>query len=91
MAPLVEEPAKALGLLVIYAFAPAVMKRGPFRRGVGRDDRGLYSYQDILYIVGAAEEAGGAGFIGVFIRTIMLGMGHTTFGIHWLGFGCLPR
>ena len=45
--------------------------------------------EDILYIVGAAEKAGGAGFIGVFfIRTIMLGMGHATFtAFTGLGFG----
>ena len=42
-----------------------------------------------MYIIGAANEAGGAGFIGVFfVRTILLGFGHATFtALTGLGFG----
>ena len=93
MAPLVEEPAKALGLLVIYAFARRrVHETHGALSGVvlgGTIGLGFTLTEDILYIVGAAEEAGGAGFIGVFfIRTIMLGMGHATFtAFTGLGFG----
>ena len=93
MAPLVEEPAKALGLLVIYAFARRRVHEthGPLSGVVlgGTIGLGFTLTEDILYIVGAAEEAGGAGFIGVFfIRTIMLGMGHATFtAFTGLGFG----
>jgi protease PrsW len=93
MAPLVEEPAKALGLLVIYAFARRrVHETHGALSGVvlgGTIGLGFTLTEDILYIVGAAEQAGGAGFIGVFfIRTIMLGMGHATFtAFTGLGFG----
>ena len=93
VAPLVEEPAKAIGLLIIYAFARRRVHEthGPLSGVVlgGTIGLGFTLTEDILHIVGAAEEAGGAGFAGVFfLRTVMLGLGHATFtALTGLGFG----
>lgn len=93
LAPLVEEPAKALGLLAIYAFSRRRVHEthGPLSGMVygGIIGLGFTFTEDILYIVGAAEQVGAAGFFGVyFFRTILLGLGHATFtAFTGLGFG----
>jgi len=93
LAPLVEEPAKALGLLVIYFFSRRRVHEthGPLSGVVygGIIGLGFTFTEDILYIVGAAEQVGVAGFFGVyFFRTILLGLGHATFtALAGLGFG----
>ena len=93
VAPLVEEPAKALGLLAIYVLARRRVHEthGPLDGVVygGIIGLGFTLTEDIMYIIGAASEAGGAGFIGVFfVRTILLGFGHATFtALTGLGFG----
>ncbi len=93
VAPLVEEPAKALGLLAIYFFSRRRVHEthGPLSGMVygGIIGLGFTLTEDIMYIIGAASEAGGAGFIGVFfVRTFLLGFGHATFtALTGLGFG----
>jgi len=93
LAPLVEEPAKALGLLAIYFFSRRRVHEthGPLSGMVygGIIGLGFTFTEDILYIVGAAEQVGVAGFFGVyFFRTILLGLGHATFtAFTGLGFG----
>ena len=93
VAPLVEEPAKALGLLAIYLFSRRRVHEthGPLSGVVygGIIGLGFTLTEDIMYIISAANEAGGAGFIGVFfVRTILLGFGHATFtALTGLGFG----
>jgi RsiW-degrading membrane proteinase PrsW (M82 family) len=93
VAPLVEEPAKALGLLFIYLFSK---KRGhetlgPLRGAVfgGIIGLGFTLSEDIAYIVQGGTAAGGVGFVGTFfLRTVMLGLGHATFtAMSGLGFG----
>ena len=93
VAPLVEEPAKALGLLFIYLF---FKKRGheslgPLRGAVfgGIIGLGFTLSEDIAYIVQGGNTTGGAGFVGMFfIRTVMLGLGHATYtAMTGLGFG----
>ncbi len=93
VAPLVEEPAKALGLLFIYIFSK---KRGheslgPLRGAVfgGIIGLGFTLSEDILYIIQGGTAAGGAGFVGTFfLRTVMLGLGHATYtAMTGLGFG----
>ena len=95
VAPLVEEPAKALGLLFIYLFfnsalwqvpPPAVRhgheSLGPLRGAVlgGIIGLGFTLSEDIAYIVQGGNAAGGAGFVGMFfLRTVMLGLGHATY------------
>ena len=93
VAPLVEEPAKALGLLFLYLF----FKRrgheslGPLRGAVfgGIIGLGFTLSEDIAYIVQGGNAAGGAGFVGMFfLRTVMLGLGHATYtAMTGLGFG----
>ena len=93
VAPLVEEPAKALGLLAIYLFAKrrGHESLGPLRGAVfgGIIGLGFTLSEDIGYLIQGGNEAGGAGFVGVFfIRTVMLGLGHATFtAMTGLGFG----
>ena len=93
VAPLVEEPSKALGLLAVYLFFRRRVHEthGPLSGVVygGIIGLGFSLTEDIVYIIGAANEAGGAGFIGVFfVRTILLGFGHATFtALTGLGFG----
>ena len=93
VAPLVEEPAKALGLLAVYLFLRRRVHEthGPLSGMVygGIIGLGFTLTEDIMYIIDAATEAGGAGFIGVFfVRTILLGFGHATFtALTGLGFG----
>lgn len=93
VAPLVEEPAKALGLLFIYLIS---RKRGheslgPLRGAVfgGIIGLGFTLTEDILYIIQGANKSGGAGFVQIFfLRTVMLGLGHATFtAMTGLGFG----
>jgi RsiW-degrading membrane proteinase PrsW (M82 family) len=93
VAPLVEEPAKAFGLLFIYFFS---RKRGheslgPLRGAVfgGIIGLGFTLTEDILYIIQGANKSGGAGFVQMFfLRTVMLGLGHATFtAMTGLGFG----
>ena len=93
MAPLVEEPAKALGLLAIYLFASRRVDEthGPLAGMVygGIIGLGFTLTEDILYIVEAGKELGGTGFFGVFfVRTVLLGFGHATFtALTGLGLG----
>jgi RsiW-degrading membrane proteinase PrsW (M82 family) len=93
IAPLVEEPAKALGLLFIYLFSNrrGHESLGPLRGAVfgGIIGLGFTLSEDIAYIVTGGNEAGGAGFAGVFfLRTVMLGLGHATYtAMTGLGFG----
>ena len=93
MAPLIEEPAKAIGLLVIYFFSRRRVHEthGPLSGMVygGIIGLGFTLTEDILYIVGAAKQVGVAGFFGVyFLRTLLLGLGHATFtALTGLGFG----
>ena len=93
LAPLVEEPAKAFGLLAIYFFSRRRVHEthGPLSGMVygGIIGLGFTFTEDLLYIVGAAEKFGGAGFFGVyFLRTLLLGLGHATFtAFTGLGFG----
>jgi RsiW-degrading membrane proteinase PrsW (M82 family) len=93
VAPLIEEPAKALGLLAIFLFSRRRVHEthGPLSGMVygGIIGLGFTFTEDIDYIVRGANEAGGAGFIGLlFLRTILLGFGHATFtAMTGLGFG----
>jgi len=93
VAPLVEEPAKALGLLAIYLFAKKRGREslGPLRGAVfgGIIGLGFTLSEDIAYIIQGGNAAGGAGFLGTFfVRTVMLGLGHATFtAMTGLGFG----
>ena len=93
IAPLVEEPAKAIGLLAIYFFSRRRVHEthGPLSGMVygGIIGLGFTLTEDILYIAGAAEQVGVAGFFGVyFLRTLLLGLGHATFtAFTGLGFG----
>lgn len=93
VAPLIEEPAKALGLLAIYLFSRRRVyeTHGPLSGMVygGMIGLGFTFTEDISYIVAGAEAAGGAGFVGLLmVRTILLGFGHATFtAMTGLGFG----
>ena len=93
VAPMVEEPSKAFGLLLIYFFSRRRVHEthGPLSGVVygGIIGLGFTLTEDILYIVGAAQEFGGKGFFGMyFVRTMLLGLGHATFtALAGLGFG----
>ena len=93
VAPPVEEFAKALGLLAVYVFARRRVHEthGPLDGVVygGIIGLGFSLSEDIIYIIGAGNESGGAGFLGLyFFRTILLGFGHATFtALTGLGFG----
>ena len=93
VAPPVEETAKALGILAIYVFSRRRVHEthGPLDGVIygGIIGLGFTLTEDIMYVIGAGNEAGGEGFFGLyFIRTVLLGFGHATFtALTGLGFG----
>ena len=93
VAPLIEEPAKALGLLAIFMFSTRRVHEthGPLSGMVygGIIGLGFTFTEDIDYIVRGGNAVGGEGFFGLlFLRTILLGLGHATFtAMTGLGFG----
>jgi RsiW-degrading membrane proteinase PrsW (M82 family) len=93
LAPVFEEGFKGLGVALIAAASAMGLKEldGPLDGAIygGIVGLGFTLTEDILYVAGAFEKGGFAGFVGLFfLRTVLLGLSHCTFtACTGLGFG----
>jgi RsiW-degrading membrane proteinase PrsW (M82 family) len=93
VAPVVEETAKGIGLLVLWAVSVLWLREldGPLDGAIygGVVGLGFTCTEDILYVAGAMAEGGLGAFSALFfVRTVLSGLGHASFtAVLGLGIG----